>query len=85
MSEVKLDWDVIVQLLAAGNPFIWGLVAIALLCLAVLAWIKYEEQMRRHACFSFARKNTARNWTSNPREWKFANYATKNWLNGYTV
>lgn len=49
MSEVKLDWDVIVQLLAAGNPFIWGLVAIALLCLAVLAWIKYEEQLRRLA------------------------------------
>ncbi|MBQ8465702.1 MAG: hypothetical protein IJ545_06810 [Alphaproteobacteria bacterium] len=49
MSEVKLDWDVIVQLLAAGNPFIWGLLAIALLCLGVLAWVKYEEPLRRLA------------------------------------
>lgn len=49
MSDIKLNWDVIIQLLAAGNPFIWALVIIAFFCLGVLAWIKYEESLRRLA------------------------------------
>ncbi len=47
MSEIKLNWDVIIQLLAQGNPFIWLLLLIALACLGVLAWIKYEQPIRR--------------------------------------
>ena len=49
MSEIRLNWDVVIQLLAQGNPFIWLLLAISLLCLGVLAWIKYEQPIRRLA------------------------------------
>lgn len=49
MSDIKINWDNIVNLLADGNPFIWLLLAIALICLGVLAWIKYEQPLRRLA------------------------------------
>lgn len=49
MSEIRLNWDVIIQLLAEGNPFMWILLLIALACLGVLAWIKYEQPLRRLA------------------------------------
>lgn len=51
MSEIKLNWDDIVRLLADGNPFIWLLMMITLLCLGVFAWIKYEQPLRRLASF----------------------------------
>ena len=47
MSDIRLNWDNIVMLLAEGNPFIWLLLAITLFCLGVLAWIKYEQPLRR--------------------------------------
>ncbi len=47
MSDIRLNWDNIVMLLAQGNPFIWLLLAITLFCLGVLAWIKYEQPLRR--------------------------------------
>ncbi len=49
MSEIRLNWDVVIQLLAQGNPFIWLLLAISLFCLGVLAWVKYEQPLRRLA------------------------------------
>lgn len=49
MSEIKLNWDDVVRLLADGNPFIWLLLIIALFCLSVFAWIKYEQPLRRLA------------------------------------
>ena len=51
MSEIKLNWDDIVRLLADGNPFIWLLLMITLLCLGIFAWIKYEQPLRRLASF----------------------------------
>lgn len=49
MSEINVNWNEIIHLLAQGNPFIWLLVIMAFACGGVLAWIKYEEPMRRLA------------------------------------
>ncbi len=46
MSDIKINWDNIINLLANGNPFIWLLLMITLFCLGVLAWIKYEQPLR---------------------------------------
>nr|DAH98463.1 MAG TPA: hypothetical protein [Inoviridae sp.] len=51
MTDIKVNWDQIINLLAQGKPFIWGLLVIALFCLFVLTWVRYEQQMRRLSSF----------------------------------